>query len=163
LNTSIIPHNFFQRDDDNLICQIDINLAQAVCGFTKTIKFLDGKEIYLKYNQPINHEEVKVIPKMGFNNGALIIKFNIKMDEPLNLTDEHRTVIKKLLSSSKSDKQELENENKLEKEYQENKNKYHSGHMISLDNFQRSRMGDFRNGFSHNDSDDEQPSDCRVS
>ena len=162
LNTSVIPHEFFQRDDDNLICQIDLNLAQAVCGFTKTIKYLDGKEIYLKYTQPINHEEIKVIPNMGFNKGALIIKFNIKTSEPLNLTEENRILIKKLLSSSKDDKQELENETKLEKEYQENK--YHSGHMMSLDNYQKSRMGGFRRVFSNeDDSDGDNPSECKVS
>jgi len=158
LNTSVIPHEFYQRDDDNLICQIDISLAEAVCGFTKIIKFLDGKDIYLKYTEPINHEEIKVIPNMGFNNGALIIKFNVKIDEPLNLTDENRTLIKKILSSSK----EIEEEEELKSSYQKNKDKYHSGHMVSLETYQRAKRTGFRGGFNHSNSDDE-PSECKVS
>jgi DnaJ-class molecular chaperone len=141
LVVSTIPHPVFQRDDDNLICEINLTLAQAVCGFKKTIKFLDGKEIYLEYNEPIQHEEVKVIPKMGFNDGGLIIKFNVKRDESLNLSDEHRTVIKKMLSTSKNDKDELNREKSLGETYKKNKNKYHSGKMISVDDFRRFHRG----------------------
>ncbi|ADO67160.1 putative DnaJ/Hsp40 [Cafeteria roenbergensis virus] len=138
LNTSVIPHDIYQRDDDNLLCPLDITLAQAVCGFTKTLKFLDGKNLYLKYTQPINHNEIKVIPKMGFNQGVLIIKFNIKLDVPLILSDKDKTTIKKLLSVSEKDKQELEKEITQEKEYQQNKSKYHLGHMVSVEDYQNS-------------------------
>lgn len=134
---SQIPHIFYNRQEDNLVCEVDITLAQSIGGFVKKIKFLDGKDILLKFDEPIHHEEVKVLPNMGFNNGSLIIKFNVRQRESLNLTDKNRVLIKQILSTSENDKNELKKENELIKTFESNKKNYHLGKMTGFEEFKR--------------------------
>ena len=40
-----VPHDRFQRDGDTLRLSVQISLADALCGFTTTIKTLDGRTL----------------------------------------------------------------------------------------------------------------------
>ena len=154
---SAIQHDFYERQGDNLVCQINLTLAQAVCGFTKSIDFLDGKKIILKYTEPINDDEIKVIEGKGFNGGALIIKFNIIQDD-LSLDNKERETIKKLLSKSETAKKELEKEKQVEALYSKNKKSYYVGHMTDFDSFKFQQQQQQRAHFG-----DEGPGECHQS
>ena len=131
-----------------------MTLAQSVCGFVKTVKFLDGNEFVLKYDEPIKHEEIKVISNMGFNKGSLIVKFVVEQEESLNLGREERQQIKLLLSKSESDKKELKREIEIVESMKTKK--YLFGKMIDVDTHRRNMMEE------SDDTSEEQGPECRT-
>lgn len=152
--TSVIPHSFYERQEDNLVCIVKLTLAQSVCGFVKTVKFLDGNELVLKYDEPIKHEEIKVVPNMGFNKGSLIIKFVVEQEESLNLEREERQQIKLLLSKSDNDKKELRKEIEIVESMKTKK--YLFGKMIDVDTHRRNMMEE------SDGTSEEQGPECRT-
>ncbi len=42
------PHRFFTREDLNLVCEVPINVAQAILGSKIKVKTIDGKSVVLK-------------------------------------------------------------------------------------------------------------------
>lgn len=135
-----LPHKFFQKEENKLICELKLSLGESVCGFTKTIKFLDGREIYLNYTDPINHDEVKIIPNI-VNNIDLFIVFKVK-PSTLNLNNENRKIIKKLLAQNKEELGEIEREQILSKVYESNKEKYITGSMVSQEEYRPNKPDD---------------------
>jgi len=133
---SEIPNATFQRRNNDLITIIKLTLAQATLGFTKTLKHLDNKEILLKYKQPINHEDVKVLPGLGFEHGNLIIKFEVELPENLDIADDDRKLMKERLSTSTEDISALEKEEEIEKRIAKGE-KFKKSNIISLDDFQK--------------------------
>lgn len=76
--TKVKPHNVFTRiGEKDLSTILSITLEEALCGFTKNIKHLDGNEIEIKTESIVNPESSIAIDKKGINNGSLYIKFNI--------------------------------------------------------------------------------------
>lgn len=153
---SSIPHDIYERDGDNLLCKIDLTLAQAIGGFKKRIEFLDKKYLYLEYTEPILNEDIKIIPNKGFNNGILVIKFNIILNNSLDLDVKKREKIKKILSVSNCDKEELDNEKKLEIDCNENSSNYHMVKMLSSDIYEN-----FNNPTQIDSEENEGPGECR--
>lgn len=140
-----IPHSFYQRKNNDLITVIKLSLAQATLGFTKTLKHLDGKDILLKYNQPINNDDVKVLPGLGFEKGNLIIKFEVNLPENLDIPESDRKLMKERLSTSTEDIKALEEEETIEKRVKKGED-FKTSNMVSLEDFQR---------HYHSDSDEE--------
>ncbi|XP_075068571.1 dnaJ homolog subfamily A member 4-like isoform X2 [Mixophyes fleayi] len=77
-------HEVFQRQDDNLVMKMEIPLVEALCGFKRTIKTLDGRilQIALVPGEVIKHGHLKCIQNEGmplqrdpFEKGLLIIQF----------------------------------------------------------------------------------------
>ena len=44
-----LPHEKFLRRGDHLIFNLQITISQALCGFKKAIKHLDGRDMVIKY------------------------------------------------------------------------------------------------------------------
>lgn len=53
-------HPVFQRQDENLIMKMSLKLAEALCGFKKTIQTLDNRTII------INSQPGKAMNSAGF-------------------------------------------------------------------------------------------------
>ncbi|XP_031603203.1 dnaJ homolog subfamily A member 1 [Oreochromis aureus] len=90
-------HPVFQRQDNNLIMRMNIKLAEALCGFQKTIQTLDNRTLVIS-SQPgevIKHNDVKCVMNEGmplhrdpYERGQLIIQFQVEFPEK-NWLPEH--------------------------------------------------------------------------
>ena len=111
-----LPHNIFKRNKDDLFIHIELKLYQALVGYNKIIKHLDGRLINLSYNSKTEFNSIKFIQDEGMkslNNtkGNLYIKFSIKLPDLTNLAVESKTQIKQILESCEIE--EVSNENKI--------------------------------------------------
>jgi len=79
-------HDVFQRKDQELIMEMEIDLVDALCGFKRSVSTLDDREIIVTAipGEVIKHGDVKMIRGEGmpyrgnpFEKGNLIIKFNV--------------------------------------------------------------------------------------
>ncbi|XP_053556548.1 dnaJ homolog subfamily A member 4 [Bombina bombina] len=77
-------HDVYQRQEENLIMKIEIQLVEALCGFKKTIETLDGRILAITSHpgEVIKHDHLKCIQNEGmpllrdpFEKGLLIIQF----------------------------------------------------------------------------------------
>lgn len=109
-----IPHETFKRgvmfnnqvNPANIIMEIELELYEALCGFTKKITYLDGSEIYIDHYDVIKDSNIKVIENKGlpykgqsYKNGDLFIKFKVKY--PSELTDPIKSKLYELLTHKK--------------------------------------------------------------
>lgn len=98
IQIKIIDHDIFKRDvliDNrvnkiNLRLTLDISLCEALCGFKKDIKHLDGRIISFVNKDIITTGEIKKIEKEGMPytgqkeiKGDLFVKFNVIYPETL--------------------------------------------------------------------------------
>ena len=81
-------HDVFQRKDQELIMEMDIDLVDALCGFKRSVNTLDDREIIVTAipGEIIKHGDVKMIRGEGmpyrgnpFEKGNLIIKVSRKL------------------------------------------------------------------------------------
>lgn len=81
-----IKNSIFTRDENNLIYNLDLDIAEALCGCTKSLKYINDEELYfdIDYKEQIKDGDIRIIENKGLpifrhNNkfGDLIIKFNI--------------------------------------------------------------------------------------
>eukprot|EP00062_Callorhinchus_milii_P012510 gi/632959630/ref/XP_007895735.1/ PREDICTED: dnaJ homolog subfamily A member 1-like [Callorhinchus milii] len=94
-------HASFQRSENNLITQMEINLVEALCGLKHTIKTLDNRTLVIgsRPGEVIRPGDVKCILNEGmplhrnpFERGLLIIQFQVKFPEPgwIPIADLHK-------------------------------------------------------------------------
>jgi DnaJ family protein A protein 2 len=86
-------HSVFKRDDDcNLFMEKELSLYEALCGFSFTIKHLDGRTLVVRSNpgdviKPGDVKEIlgegMPIHKRPFDKGVLIIKFSVKFPDAI--------------------------------------------------------------------------------
>ena len=98
-------HSILKRIDNNLILGLDINLIDALVGFSFVFKHLDNSEFIISSNNIIKNDEIKIIKNKGmpFNNhsnifGDLIIKFNIIY--PNSIDQQHQNILKNILPNT---------------------------------------------------------------
>ncbi|KAF7627284.1 CR-type domain-containing protein [Meloidogyne graminicola] len=93
------PHAIFDRKNDDLFIKKDVTLKQALCGFTSTIKHLNGKDIVVNTlpEEVIKPESVRVafgkgMPKHGKPGeyGNLYFVFNVTFPPPHFFENENR-------------------------------------------------------------------------
>lgn len=86
-------HPQFQRFGTNLIVSTEITLVEALCGFQKTIKTLDNRQLIITTlpGEVIKDKTVKCVMGEGmpvyrdpFEKGRLIIKFTVKFPETID-------------------------------------------------------------------------------
>ncbi|KAF9430421.1 hypothetical protein BGZ76_000844 [Entomortierella beljakovae] len=97
------PHPTFKREGDDLIAPLELTLLEALTGFSKTIKTLDGKTLPVSTSgsrviQPGQEErfpgEGMPISKKPGQKGDLIVQFNVKFPE--QLTSVQKETLKKI-------------------------------------------------------------------
>lgn len=86
-------HDVFKREGNNLLMNMEINLTEALCGFQKPIKTLDGRTLVITQlpGEVVKHGDIKCIHNEGmpvyqdpFVKGKLIIHFTVNFPKKLN-------------------------------------------------------------------------------
>lgn len=92
------PHQYYERDGDNLVYNASVTLQQALTGIKMTLPTLDNRsvEVYIRdqvitpnYTHRIPNEGM---PKKGGGKGDMLVKFNVRF--PVHLNDSQREQIK---------------------------------------------------------------------
>lgn len=118
-------HKIFKRgftiknisDPYNLFTEIDITLAEALCGFKKTIKGLDFNDINIISDTIIEPDKIKVLRNKGMirkdlnGNGDLFIKINIKYPIDNDLSIEKKKKLWEILSKKDYNTDYLDDQN----------------------------------------------------
>ncbi len=103
LHIGVKPHPHFQRDEDDLIYDLPLNLAQATLGCQVEIPTLDGKPHALKIPAGTPSGRVFVLRGKGMSRlhvggrGDLLVQANIVV--PTGLTDEQQELLQRLAES----------------------------------------------------------------
>ncbi|HTC25418.1 MAG TPA: J domain-containing protein [Gemmatimonadales bacterium] len=92
------PDRFFRRDGLDILCEVPINLAQALLGSRLRVRTLDGKKVVLKVppgTQPGRKFRIKAlgIEKNG-RRGDQLVEVHLKLPE--RLSPEEQELVKKL-------------------------------------------------------------------
>jgi len=83
-------HETFQRQGQDLVMNMEINLVEALCGFKKTITTLDKRTLVISHlaGEVVKDGDIKCVPSEGmpmyrnpFEKGRLIIRFKVKFPE----------------------------------------------------------------------------------
>lgn len=103
-----INHNTrFYRRKNNLYHHMKIELVESLCGGTRTIETLDGRQLVLTFKRTVQSESVYMIRREGMPDptnpqikGDLIIKFSVHL--PGRVTDSVKQEIERLIGMPKS-------------------------------------------------------------
>jgi DnaJ-class molecular chaperone len=78
------PHPLFQRKDNDLIATISIPLKDALTGWSRQIKTIDGKTLQVSHSGPTPPNWTETYPSLGMvlpkepnQRGNLIVKVNV--------------------------------------------------------------------------------------
>jgi len=95
-------HDYFTRKGDDLHLQLNIPLVDALAGFSKTIKHVDGHDVIIAPRQIIHCNSVVRINKEGMPKkdkpsikGDLVVRFNI--DFPHYLNEKQKKQLRQLI------------------------------------------------------------------
>ena len=96
-------HNTYERRQNDLLHSMTISLKDALLGFKKSLKRLDGTVFYIERDEVTYPNQVMTIQNEGMpihnypsSKGQLEVTFKVKFPKKLN--DEQRAAIKKLLT-----------------------------------------------------------------
>lgn len=85
------PHSFFTRQDDDLIGTVDITLKEALTGWQRQIKTIDGKNLMVGHSGPTPPTWQEVYPGQGMvvskdpsKRGNMIVKVNVRLSLALH-------------------------------------------------------------------------------
>jgi molecular chaperone DnaJ len=102
LAIKVRPHQFFRRKEDNILLNLDINIAQAALGAEVEVPTVDGKA-FLKIpagTQPgkVLRMRGKGVPQLrGRGRGDQMVVINVEI--PKHLTSEQSELMEKLAAS----------------------------------------------------------------
>ncbi|CAI7599098.1 unnamed protein product [Penicillium discolor] len=97
-----IDHPTFKRSGDNLITSVDLSLKEALTGWERIVRTIDGKSIRVSKPGPTQpgHEERypglgMVSSKNSSNRGDLVIRANVSF--PTSLTSSQKDLLRDVL------------------------------------------------------------------
>ena len=90
-------HSFFKKEGNNIACNINLQLKQAMKGTTVRVKTIDGKKVQLKIAPGTQNGTILRIPGMGIeNNGRKGDQFvTVNVQVPENPTPEEKEYLRK--------------------------------------------------------------------
>ncbi|RUS21939.1 DnaJ C terminal domain-containing protein, partial [Endogone sp. FLAS-F59071] len=107
-------HEVFERDGADLMYEVTISLAEALCGFGKVLlTHLDGRGLHVQHppGQVIRPGEVKRIPHEGMpiykrpiDKGDLFIKFEVEFPKSMWTTPQQIAVLEAVLPPKTNEK-----------------------------------------------------------
>jgi len=86
-------HDRFQRHGKDLSLKVDVNIREALCGFSRVIRTLDGRDIAVSttYGRVLKHGAIMQVEGEGFptykdpfNKGRLLLVFNVIFPEAIS-------------------------------------------------------------------------------
>ncbi|TGZ81100.1 DnaJ-domain-containing protein [Ascodesmis nigricans] len=96
------PHEFFTRQDDDLIGTVNITLREALTGWNRQVKTIDGKNLMVSHSGPTPPTWVERFPGQGMvvskdpsRRGDMLVKVNIEF--PKSLTFDQKAKLKEIL------------------------------------------------------------------
>lgn len=102
LTVQVLPHNKFQRNNDDLHMDLDINCFDAILGSVETFETLDGKLLEINIPAGIQHGQQLSVHGYGMPRledprmkGRLMVGIKIKI--PTTLTDSQKEAIRKII------------------------------------------------------------------
>jgi DnaJ-class molecular chaperone len=146
----------FERNDNDLVLNMEIELWEALCGFRKKFKFITGDTMWFEMDckDQIKDGDLRIVEGKGMpifrtknDYGNLIIKFKVNYPPP-----EHIKVFKNKIE--KLLKTKIEDDFKVKKEYEKID-------LVSVDSFNKNNSGSQRT-HSMDDSDNEQQEGCKM-
>ena len=101
---NIKDHSKYKRINNDLHIDMEIELWEALCGFTRNFIFINKENVKFEndYKNPIKHGDIRTLKGLGMpifrsnSFGDLIIKFNVKYPSPEKISEKIED-IKKLL------------------------------------------------------------------
>ena len=98
------PHRFFHtRSGNDLHANMDLNFKEALLGFSKRFKHLDGRDVEISAREPTQPFFVRKVVEEGMphhkfssQKGDLFLKMNVKL--PIRLTEEEKELVKQLFN-----------------------------------------------------------------
>lgn len=94
------PHGIYQRQGDNLICNVNISLKQALSGFIINKPGIDGNNVHMEVNDVMRPNDDRRVLNTGIRTkngerGDVIFKFNVNF--PSDLNNEQKVQAKRFL------------------------------------------------------------------
>ncbi len=98
----VTPERFFRRDGLDLMCEIPLNVAQAILGTRMSVRTIDGKKVVLKVppgTQPGQRFRIKGegVEKNGRKGDQIVA---VKVTVPEKLTPEQEALIRKFAETT---------------------------------------------------------------
>ncbi|ORX82664.1 DnaJ-domain-containing protein [Basidiobolus meristosporus CBS 931.73] len=95
------PHPTFKRESEHLVMNLDIDIVEALTGFTKTVQSLDGRTIAITNRTPVTSpgQELRIsgegmpISKQPGRKGDLVVRVNVRF--PAALTTSQKEAIRR--------------------------------------------------------------------
>jgi molecular chaperone DnaJ len=103
LQINVKPHEFFQREDDHLLLELDLNFAQVALGDEVPVPTIDGEPHELKVPAGTQTGEMfvvrgKGVPHLrGGGRGDMVVRVNVVT--PKTLSKEQKELLKQLAAS----------------------------------------------------------------
>jgi DnaJ family protein A protein 2 len=101
------PHNIFKHmfviegkkdepDPADLLINLEVSLAESLCGFVKKINHLDGSSVNLSYNKLVKNGEIVIFPNLGMPSlenekfGDLYVSITVNYPEDISTDKKGR-------------------------------------------------------------------------
>ncbi|HEX8228402.1 MAG TPA: molecular chaperone DnaJ [Chloroflexia bacterium] len=100
IEVNVRPHKLFKRDDNQILLELNLNVAQAALGAELQVPTVDGEVASLKVPAGTQHgKEFRVkgygVPYLrGSGRGDMLVRTNVHV--PTNLNDEQKRLLKEL-------------------------------------------------------------------
>jgi len=97
LHIAVEKHEYFQREDNDILVTVLVSFTQALLGEEITIPTVDNKKIKLFIPAGTSNGRIFVLKGLGVpNKGDMLVKIQIDLHEKEQLTDETKELLNKL-------------------------------------------------------------------
>ena len=97
-------HPVFTREGDNLRSSVSVNLVEALTGFSRSIKHLDGSDVLVTTDKPVQPQSTIFVPGRGMpisklpgKKGDLIVTVNVSL--PTSISASQANALKQIFPS----------------------------------------------------------------
>jgi molecular chaperone DnaJ len=100
IEVNIKPHKLFRRDGNDLILDLNLNVAQAALGAEIRVPTVDGNTAELKVPAGTQNEKIFTLRNLGVpylrGSGRGDMRVRAKVQVPTNLTEEQKRLLREL-------------------------------------------------------------------
>lgn len=108
------PHKYFKREENNVISELEIDIAKAIFGGEVSVPTLDGR-VKIKIPAGTQHgtelrirgKGIPILNSRGKSRGDHYVIVKVKIPTPDELSPEHRKLLEKLNQDLESTRKEI--------------------------------------------------------